>query len=224
MAEPPKVAIVFVTYARTEYAVRTVLGLRKHLICPYELGWYVADDGSRTAHYKAVMNALEGAPIIGSHSQNFITGKCWPGKSWNKAWRFAHGWTPIILWIEDDWELQRDLDITPYVKLLVEREDVGMVRLGHLAVDLNTRSVAHDGIHYLKMLRNMPYGYSGNPHLKHVRFVRTYGFYKENIGPGDTELHYDFKFTSKEGPDIWWPVDIGGWGIFKHIGKVQSYQ
>jgi len=129
----------------------------------------------------------------------------------------------IVLWLEDDWELSRPLDITPYVKLLMENEKVGMIRLGHLAINLNMTSMGHDGIHYLQMWRNMQYGFSGNPSLRHRRFADAYGPYNEEVGPGDTELDYDTKWRNISGPEIWWPVDLGGWGIFSHIGEEQSY-
>jgi len=217
------VAIVLVTYARTEYAVRTAVSVKEKLKYDGELAWYVGDDGSRVEHFDAVMSALGGVKFIGHHSEDFVPGKRWPGKSWNKAWQEALKFSDIVLWLEDDWQLGRELDITPYVRLLVEREDIGMVRLGHLAINLNMTSRGHNGIHYLQMWRNMQYAYSGNPHLKHRRFYDTYGQYNETILPGDTEIDYDHKFRNTSGPDIYWPVDIGGWGIFSHIGERQSY-
>lgn len=224
MNDLPRVAIVLVTYARTEYAVRTVNSVRENLVYSQELGWYIADDGSPPVHYETILKHLMDQNIFGKHSEDFVPGEHWPGKSWNKAWELAHEWSPVVLWVEDDWDLRRKLDITPYVRLLMEREDIGMVRLGHLAIDLNTTSRGHNGIHYLQMWRNMPYGFSGNPSLRHKRFAHAYGPYNEEIGPGDTELDYDARFREIVGPEIWWPVDLGGWGIFSHIGKEQSYQ
>ena len=224
MSDLPRVAIVLVTYTRTEYAVRTVNSVRENLVYSQELGWYVADDGSPGSHFDEVVKAVGKAPIIGLHSEDFVLGKRWPGKSWNKAWEFAHEWAPIVLWLEDDWQLQRELNIDPYVELLMTNEKVGMVRLGHLAIDLNMTSMGHAGIHYLQMWRNMTYGFSGNPSLRHQRFAQAYGPYKEDIEPGDTEVEYDSRFRNTSGPEIWWPVDLGGWGIFSHIGQEQSYQ
>lgn len=219
------IAVVLVTYKRTEYAVRTARAAVAKLKYDGELAWYVGDDGSPREHMDAVMDSLIGCKKIGCHSEDFVPGKHFPGKSWNKAWAAAREFSPVVMWLEDDWELRVELDITPYVKLLIEREDIGMVRLGHLAIDLNTTSRGHNGIHYLQMWRNMPYAYSGNPHLKHQRFFDAYGPYNESVGPGDTEVEYDHRFRSISGPDIYWPVNLPGcgWSCFSHIGEHQSY-
>ena len=224
MTDLPRVAIVLVTYARTKYAVRTAKSVCENLIYP-NVGWYVGDDGSPPEHMQAILEVLNKAeaPIFGTHSEDFVPSEKWPGKSWNKAWEFAHSWAPVTLWLEDDWELRRPLDIEPYVKLLMENKEVGMVRLGHLAINLNMTSMGHAGIHYLQMWRNMQYGFSGNPALRHRRFADAYGPYNESIGPGDTKIEFDHRWRTQDGPEIWWPVDLGGWGIFSHIGQEQSY-
>lgn len=217
------VAIVLVTYARTNYAVRTAVSVKEKLKYDGKLAWYVGDDGSSKEHFETVLSVLKGVDFIGCHSIDFVPGKRWPGKSWNRAWVEAMKFSNIVFWLEDDWELRTELDITPYVKLLSERQDVGMIRLGHLAINLNMTSRGYNGIHYLQMWRNMQYGYSGNPHLKHRRFYEAYGPYNEAITPGDTEIDYDNRFRNIKGPEIYWPVDIGGWGVFSHIGEEQSY-
>jgi hypothetical protein len=224
MTELPRVAIVLVTYARTEYAVRTALSVKKNLVYAGETGWYVGDDGSSPEHFRTVLRTLMDVNIFGKHSEDFVPGQRWPGKSWNKAWEAAHDWAPICLWLEDDWKLSRPLDITPYVILLMENEKIGMVRLGGLAINLNMTSMGFNGIHYLQMWRNMQYGFSGNPSLRHKRFAEAYGPYNESVTPGDTELDYDARWRVTSGPEIWWPVEIGGWGVFHHIGQEQSYQ
>jgi len=223
MTELPRVAIVLVTYARTEYAVRTAISVKNYLMYDGVTAWYVGDDGSTKEHLEAVTNAIGDSNIVGIHSEDFVPGKQWPGKSWNRAWEAAHDWSDYILWLEDDWELSRPLDITPYTILLMENEKIGMIRLGHLAINLNMTSMGHNGIHYMQMWRNMQYGFSGNPSLRHRRFADAYGPYNESVGPGDAELDYDTKWRNIEGPEIWWPVDLGGWGIFNHIGSEQSY-
>jgi len=224
MADLPKVAIVLVTYARTMYAVMTVESVRENLVYAGELGWYIGDDGSPPPHFEVIIAKVGKENIFDCHSEDFVPDRRWPGKSWNKAWETAHRWSPIVFWLEDDWSLPRKLDITAYVKMLMENERVGMVRLGHLAINLNMTSVGHGGIHYLQMWRNMQYAFSGNPSLRHRRFADAYGPYHEKATPGDTEIDYDSRFRIRGGPEIWWPVDLGGWGIFGHIGSEQSYE
>ena len=133
----------------------------------------------------------------------------------------------VLAWLEDDWELRRDLDLTPYARLLAQHDDVGMVRLGHLAIDLDCRTVGYDSVHYLSILPTTNYQFSGNPSLRHRRFWEAFGEYPEGLNPGNTEIAYDAQIRNvglnTNAPRIVWPVDIGGWGVFAHIGEVKSY-
>ncbi len=223
MSEWPKVAICFLTYARTEYAIRTIRSTIRHLKYP-NLGWYVADDGSPEEHYKAVMELFEniGVRVFGTHHE-----KVGPGASWNKAIDEALKQCDIILWLEDDWELNKDLEITPYVKLLMEKENVGMVRMGYMAVDLDCHTVGHDGIHYLRIEKSTQYAYSGNPSLRHRRYFDAYPRYPTDKNPGECEIYHDHDVRLKvpDGPEIWWPINLPGcgWSCWGHIGTEQSY-
>jgi len=218
----PRVAVCFLTFERTEYALRTISSTCKNLNYP-GIAWYVADDGSPIIHFKAVMNhlRLNNQIVFGSHNK-----KMGPGKSWNTAIEKALEHAEIILWLEDDWNLGWPLDIHPYVRLLQEREDIGMVRLGYLAVELNCTVKGHNGIHYLQMSKDTQYAYSGNPSLRHRRYFDAYKKYPEDKNPGDCEIHHDRDVREKlEGPEIWWPAAMPncGWGAWQHIGTEQSY-
>lgn len=211
-------AIIFLTYARTEYAVRTIRGVRQFLHYDGPVRWIVADDGSPDpAHLEAVRNELAGADVADCSSQREGY-----GARANWAWHSADTFTPFTLWLEDDWELRRDLDLTPYVNLLRTRDDVGVVRLGHLPIGLNLHSVGHDGRMYLHVQKNTQYAFSGNPHLKHSRMWQA-GGYPTGMKPGDTEVAYDWQVRSNGGPAIWWPLAIGDAPYFGHIGTIQSY-
>lgn len=214
MSEP--IVIILQTYQRTDYARRTI----KEMIAnfDYPRHWYVADDGSPTEHVEAVLAALSGEHVVGWHSEKLGYG----GNS-NRAWDAAHQHADITLWLEDDWELRRQLNPTRYAELLHHTEGVGMVRLGHLAVGLRAEVSGYDGAHYLTLHKSTQYTFSGNPGLRHRRFLQAYGYYPVGPNPGDTEIAYDAHIRSVAGPDIVWPVDIGGWGLFGHIGEIKSY-
>jgi len=224
MADWPPMAACLLTYDRTDYAVRTAVSFCTNFKYP-NLAWYIADDGSSDAHGLAITSALEmcGATIFGGHAE-----KMGPGPSWNRAIENSLHRAEIILWVEDDWELQDEIDVTKYVKLLMEKPEVGMIRLGYMAVGLNLHSVGHDGTHYLRVEKSTPYAYSGNPSIRHRRYFTAYDWYPESPGvnPGECELWHDDKVRKTEGPEIWWPMDLknGGWGGgFGHIGEKQSY-
>ena len=225
MSELPRVAIVLVTSHRLSYAIRTVQALCDNLQYSAQLAWYVGVDGDDQEHLQTLLDLLSKneQDIFGHHAIDFVPGERLPGKSWNMAWTAAHDWSDVVLWMENDFVLTRPLNIDAYVRLLMENEKVGMVRLGLLPINLNMTSMGFNGIMYLQMWRNMQYGYSGNPHLKHRRFADAYGPYNEAIEPGETEVEFDARFRTTSGPEIWWPPALGDYGAFGHIGREQSY-
>jgi hypothetical protein len=225
MTDLPMIAIVMVTYKRTALAVETVNSFSEYLNYPKELRqWYVADDGSPFTHVEAILDEikLHGETLYGYHNEKFGVGYN-AGAGWNKGLTAGHLISPIILWLEDDWQLRAKLDISPFVRLLLEREDIGLVRLGGLAVGNDVRIEGYGGVHYLEYLRGKQYCYSGNPHLRHRRFSESYGMFAEDRNPGEMELAMDASFQEKEGPKIWRPADIPGWGIIGHNGTDKSW-
>lgn len=227
MSELPPLAICLVTCNRTEEALETVRSTCWKLGYPEELiGWYIADDGSKPEHHSKILEVLGayGKRIIGEHNERFRdddSHNC--GKGWNKGLGICHQYSDFVLWLEDDWKLESSLDLKPYVKLLQEREDVGIISFRILSVGADVHTVGYDGRHYLKYLRSTQYAYSGNPLLRHGRFTRHYGWFAEDRNPGDIELELDSRFREKEGPDIWRPVDISPWGGWAHIGTAKTW-
>lgn len=220
MIEFPNLSIVLLTYKRTSYAVRTLESLCENLGYEQHLrGFYIADDGTPGKHVEKLLELLraKGERILGYHNKRFSPKT---GIGWNKGLGIGFQNSDYVMLLEDDWVLHKRFDIHPYVEMLTQREDVCMVRLGGLAVGNNVEIVGHNGHHYLKYHRDKQYAYSGNPHIRHARMVKTYGWFsEEKLNPGELELEYDWRFRSTEGPDIWRPADIPGWGIFDHIGE-----
>lgn len=227
MTDLPNLAIVLVTYKRTSLAVETVRSLSMNLGYPKELRqWYVADDGSPAEHVRAITDELElhKEKLYGFHNEKFGTGYN-AGAGWNRGLLAGHMISPIVLFMEDDWRLKREFDIVPFVKLLEEREDIGLVRLGHLAVGNIVEINGYAGVHYFEYMRGRQYCYAGNPHLRHRRFSEAYGMFAEDLNPGEMELAVDAAFQADpDGPKIWRPADIPGWGIFDHIGTEKTWE
>ena len=220
--EYPFLSILILTYKRTEEAIKTISGLSAHLGYDKDKrGFYIADDGTQGSHVKDLLDLTErlGEKLIGYHSERFSPKT---GIGWNKGLGICFQQSDFVLVMEDDWVLREKFDIHPYIEMLSQREDVGMVRLGGLAVDNNVKIVGHNGHHYLKYHKDLQYTYSGNPHIRHARMMNTYGWFSvDKLNPGELELEYDGRIRQMQGPDIWRPADIPGWGIFDHIGEVR---
>lgn len=220
------IVIVLLTYdtagARSEYALRTIAAVRANLRYP-DLLWYVADGGSSEAHRAAVKRALEGEQVIGGHSYPHVETSY--GRDANMAWEVAHAHARLTLWLEDDWELQRELDLRPFADMILNNDDVGMVRLGYLQEGMRGTTWGWGGHLYWQLERDSPsaYVFTGHPALRHQRLRDAYGAYEEGLKPGETELSYAWQFRSGHGPGIVYPVELGAYGPFGHIGERQSY-
>ena len=221
MAEP--IVIVLQTWERTDVAMRTIVAARRFLRYGGSLSWYVADDGSKPEHLRACLDTLMGANLAGWHSQR----RGYGGNS-NAAWLAADQIGALTFFLEDDWELREPLDLYPYAALLMEREEIGMVRLGNLNLDVRGRTWGHDGRLYWTLdhephLEGTPV-FTGHPSLRHRRYREAYGRYPEGLTPGETELAYAYQFRigPHSGPGIVWPADYPANGLFSHIGTVKT--
>lgn len=219
MSDLPAVVVVFLTYQRTDYAVRTIRTVRANMRYAGQLVWYVADDGSTPEHMSTVAEELAGVELLGFHSQRMGY-----GASANKAWYQALQFADLSLWLEDDWECKAPFDLTPYARLLLAYPDVGMIRFAHMPIDLHGWTCGYDGEMYLRIDWDVPYAFSGNPALRHRRAREVWGAYPEGLKPGETEVAYDWQVRQAKGPSIVWPFAVGEWGAWGHIGAVQSYQ
>lgn len=217
----PPLAVVLLAYQRTDYAIETLKTAAHYLdMHPSDVIWYIADDGSDEAHYEKVLATAR------EHCNGIVMGhslkRGYAGNA-NAAVEALKELTPITLWLEDDWRMEWFADTETYMRILLEHEDVGMIRLAHLPANLHAHTVGYKGRMFLDIQKTCQYHYSGNPHLKHSRFFVDYGLWPQDKNPGQTEVHYDYLIRNTKGSKILWPVAIGDEPVFAHIGEVRSY-
>lgn len=221
MSEP--ITIILITAGssreRTEYALRTVASVRENLRYP-DIKWFVADDGSPEEHLSRVVGSIPSDDLLGVWSERDSY-----GRSCNEGIRAGRERGRLLFFLEDDWELTRPFDIWPYAALLMEKETVGMVRMGYLNEGIWGRTMGHRGQLYWELSDESPYIFTGHPALRHTRFHDHAGPYIERLQPGETELAMAWSYkSSPEGkPSIVWPCLLEMNGPFAHIGAVQSY-
>lgn len=211
MTDWPLVAILLITYKRTELAVRAIRGVQRFLDYP-NVAWHVADDGSRQEHIKAIMDTIEvGAGFTNAERHGV-------GRSMNLGMDACLAKANYILWLEDDWELTAPFDLRPCVQLMKEREDIGMVRLGYISPGIRGELISGADRLWWMLDKGPTYTFTGHASLRHRRFCETYGHYAEGLAPGETELHYCGTFNNKPGSTMVVPAFTGEWGPFGHIG------
>jgi len=126
----------------------------------------------------------------------------------------------LILMMEDDWYLEKPLDVEPYTKVLLNNPNAGMIRFGYAAAGLSGELVSEENRLLWKIVRNnYTYRFVGHPSLRHKRFHEVYGYYSENLSPGQTELNMCGKVNAVSGPDVYIPYEFNQWGAFAHIGS-----
>lgn len=212
MSDDPTIHILLTTYVRTDCAVRTVQAINKNFLWP-NIQWWVSDDGSPSGHVEQLTEVIEGSYTLYNSERKGV------GHGMNTCLRAIFSQGTLVLVLEDDWELIRPFDPTPYVRLLEDYPDYGMVRFGYLSGNLLATTESKENRILWKLERNNEtYRFAGHPSLRHKRFHESYGYYPEDRSPGLTELAMCSNVNVLPGPHIVYPAECGQWGIFGHIG------
>lgn len=226
MSNLPDLAICLFTFKRTAEALTTIQSTLENLKYTGKIVWYVADDGSPKEHHSAILDALSGQHLIGEHNDRFREDASYNcGKGWNKGVGICYQRTDFVLTLEDDWKMEAELDVDPYVWLLQDRDDVGIVSFRILSVGADVHTVGHNGEVFLQYQRTTQYAYSGNPLIRHARYQKYYGGYAEDRNPGLIELNQDdlYRLDVKDGPEIWRPATLDQWGAWHHTGSEKTW-
>jgi hypothetical protein len=127
------------------------------------------------------------------------------GNSLNTGFSHAFNTTPVVLYAVDDWALTTDLDITPWVQLLMERKDVGMVRLGppHPFTRGEIAAYTQNWQGWAMKLDRYSYAFGHRPALYHRRMIDFYGQFETYVNALRCEQDYADRFIRRtDGPDI----------------------
>ena len=212
------ITVILQTWQRTDYALRTIAAARELLHYDGELVWYLADDGSDTRHWHAVIDACD-------HPAGHSMRRGYGGNA-NAAWNAADVTSALSFFLEDDFVLTRPLDLTPHAYALMDSDELGMVRLGYIDGAKLEPAQTFAGRRYHTLPREWPdasfYAFTGHPSLRHARYRAAYGDYPIRLGPGDTELMYAYQYRTGRGPLIVWPEGYPCEGTWAHIGAIKT--
>src|SRR3990167_6756439 len=178
------IAIILLTYERLEIALRTMVSLH-HLKADEEFWLHVADDGSSPEYRDEIIAAAR--ELFGNNVSATNSERRGYGGNYNAATQVVHGIADLVLPLEDDWELVRDLDLSPMAAVL--RAGVfGCVRMGYIGFtqELRATFVSHGGLMWLALdpASPEPHVFAGGPRLETVAWQREVGPWPEGIAAG----------------------------------------
>lgn len=209
---------------RREYARRTLRGLDGTLRCSTDEFWiHIADDGSEQSFRDEMIELArnqvgENTSVSNSEARGY-------GASYNLATQQVHPIADLILPLEDDWEVVREIDLDSIVAVL--RAGVfSCVRMGYIGYtgELRAKFVYQEGKQWLELDPDSTerHVFSGGPRLETVEFERRLGLWPEGMSAGLTELEVASRPESRIG--VAWPIDMVGprGDLFTHIGTKQA--
>lgn len=178
------------------------------LIYDKGLGIHVADDGSEINIKYSSHQKRKGI-----------------GASLNTGFKKTFENSPIAMYIVDDFMLDCEININPYVELLKNNEHIGMVRIGPPHPDLTgTVKLFNEG--WALVLNRHNYAYSMRPAIYHKRFFDAYGWFDEGISCWECERLYNERFCASQGPEIvyalpnpWEHIDVLPLGQIEPEGR-----
>lgn len=204
MPERPRVTVVMTTYfppgeggaSRQRAAIETLASWKTHLRYDGEIALHVADDGSGLEHWPALLFGWDDRQDGSRQERHGV------GASLNAGCKRAFARGDIALYAVDDWLLTADLDITPWVDLLMRGDGVCMVRLGPPHPDLSGTVMHLGDLGWALRLDRHHFAFGHRPALYHPRMFEAYGEFAEDVNAYECERLYNERFCSIPGPDI----------------------
>lgn len=183
---------------RRELAEETLRSWAENLRYEGELRLHIADDGS-IKNWKPTYDVWFGPTTYSRQERHGV------GASLNAGFRKAFETSPIVLYAVDDWLLQQPFDLTPWVYLLEQREDVGCVRLGpphpYLRGEIMPYTELWQG--WAMCLDRYGLAVGHRPELFHKRWTDYYGEWVEDVNAQECERLASVRYAAMPaGPDI----------------------
>jgi glycosyltransferase involved in cell wall biosynthesis len=211
--------VVLLTYNRLEYAKRTLQAVKANLRCSGNVYYHIADDGSPGAYVDELVK-IAGGPVSISLSK-----RGGYGANYNLAMQSMHRLCDYVLPLEDDWVLERPLDVDVVVAALKELGG-GCVRLGYIGYTqaLKAEFVRAAGYHWLRLDPGSPepHVFAGHPRIETTEWAREVGTWPEHLEQGTTEFQVSRRAAARR--RVYWPVDMvrPSGDLFVHIGTVKA--
>lgn len=198
----PPITIVMTTYfvdeQRKDLAQTALKSWEDGLFYEGTINMHIADDGSKISWEPE--NFWGYGDITYSRQERHGV-----GASLNKGFLKAYETSPLVAYFVDDWILREPLDLSPWTKLLMEREDVGIVRLGppHPFLRGTIEAMTDDWQGWALRLDRYGLTVGHRPELFHKRYTDFYGMWDEDQNAQEVERLASVRYANMPGgPDI----------------------
>lgn len=217
----PDIAIIFLTYDRPETASKALIACLDHIHYSGGVHVHIADDGSPPGYTDTLREVAGGYAWVKTVGVT-NAGRGGYGHSYNLATQAVHVSSEIILPLEDDWELLRDLDLNDLVATLYTSE-IACIRLGYLGFTQGLQGSVIRAPAGAMLLFDPdspePHVSAGHPRLETADYERRVGPWTEGLAAGQTEFDWCRRKAAREG--VAWPMDLvhPRGDLFAHIGS-----
>lgn len=202
----PPITIVCTTYFpagmgglhRQDIARETIRSWWTYLKYDGELRLHIADDGSPYEQLNAYRYWYHNYPTYSRQTRHGV------GASLNTGFQKAFETSPLVAYFVDDWALTQKFDLTPWAQALMEREDIGMIRLGppHPSNKGTVEALTTNWQGWAMILERYGFAFGHRPALYHKRMIDWYGWFQEDCNALECERLYAVNFNTMRGPSI----------------------
>ena len=212
--------VMLLTAHRLEYAKRTLESAMRNLkSSETNFCVHIASDGDSDEYINELVAIASMRPGVGEAVSVSNAGLTGYGANFNLAMHDIK--TDLLLPLEDDWELVRELDIDPICQIL--RDNVfDCVRMGYIGYtqELRAKFVWCNYRHWLELDPDSAerHVFAGHPRIERVDWIRPWPV---GLAPGATE----FEVAGNVRARIAWPLDLikPSENVWGHIGAIRSY-
>ena len=188
--------VVITTHNRTRIAIECIKSLINNLKYDGKIQYIIADDRSKESHIPFLMETFQRYGIndvIVCKTNDLNYGL---GASMNNGLNEAFKLSDFVLTTEDDWILQKELNITKYCNLIYENENVFGIRLACLFWTV-TKNEEFDIIYENERFFTLKgSAFNNQVMLRHKRCYDKLGYYPVNVSSDESESFLRQKYDN----------------------------
>lgn len=193
----PIVPVVIFTHNRTNVAIETIRYLVKNIVYP-KLRWIISDDRSENGHVEKLISFFGSLGIVPTVCRTNST-RWGLGASMNNGLKEAFRISDFVLRCEDDWILEKKLDLVQHIRTMMANKEVVAIRLAMVGAGVKVddrRSIPGYKILYGDHGTNS-WIFNNQVCLVNKKIHDKIGWYTENTTADKEESEFKDRFNKK---------------------------